>query len=54
MIHWIHQNKAPWYLFNFITKKVGSINIALEYLPLEITGKRLRKKKALFNCLDRY
>ena len=41
-------------LFNSTTKKVGSINVTLEHLPLEATGKRFGEKKAQFNCFDKF
>ena len=50
----MQQSTAPWYLFDSTTKKVGSTNIALEYLLLEATGKKLGKKEALFNCFDKF
>ena len=46
IVYWMQQNTAPWYLFDFIIKKVGIINIALRYLPLEAIGKKLGKEKA--------
>ena len=42
---------APWYLFDFTTREVGSTNIALEHLPLTI--KRLGEKEVLFDCFDK-
>ena len=30
---------APWCLFDFTTREVGSTNIALGHLPSEATGK---------------
>lgn len=41
------------YLFDSIIKEVSSTNIILEYLLLNTIGKRLDKKKILFNYLDR-
>ena len=39
-------------LFNYIIREIGSTNITLRYLPLEVTNKRFGKKKALFNYFD--
>ena len=36
---------AFWYLFDSTIREVGSINIALGYSLLNITGKRLDKEK---------
>ena len=44
---------APWYLFDSTIKEVGSTDIALGHLQLEITGKKLGKEKAQFDCFDR-
>ena len=44
---------APWYLFDLITKEVSSTNIALEYLPLEVIGKKLDEEKVHFNYFDK-
>ena len=44
---------ALWYLFDFTIKEVDSINIALGHSPLEVTGKRLDKEEAQFDCFDR-
>ena len=39
---------TPWYLFNYTTKKVSSINITIKHLLLEAIGKRFGKKKHYF------
>ena len=44
---------ALWYLFDSTIREVGSTNIALGYLPSEVTGKRLDKKEAQFDCFDK-
>ena len=36
-------------LFNFSTRKIGSINIVLGYLSLGTTRKKLGKKEVLLN-----
>ena len=43
---------TTWRLFNFITKEVGSINIALGHLLLKTISKKLDKKKAQFDYFD--
>ena len=53
MVHQIQQSTAPWCLFNSITKEVGSTNIALRYLLLKATSKKLDKKEVYFDCFDR-
>ena len=44
--------KAFWCLFDFTTKEVSSTNVALRYLLLEATSKRLGKEKIQFNRFD--
>ena len=36
---------TPYYLFNYLIKEVGYINIALSYLLSKATSKRLSKKE---------
>ena len=48
----MQQSTAPWYLFDFTTREVGSTNVALGHSPSEATSKRLGEKKALFDCFD--
>ena len=43
---------ALWYLFNSIIREVGSTNVTLGHLSLKVTGKRLVKKEAQFDCFD--
>ena len=45
---------VSWYLFDSTIREVDSTNIALEYLLLEITGKRLGKEEAQFGYFNRY
>ena len=44
---------APWYLFVSTIKEVDNTNVALKYLLLEVTSKKLSEKKVLFNFFDR-
>lgn len=44
---------ALCYLFNFFTKEVCDINVALGHLPLEATRKRFGNKETLFEFFDR-
>ena len=46
------QSTASWCLFDFTTKEVGSTNVALKHLSLEVIGKKLGKKEAQFNCFN--
>ena len=39
---------APWYLFDSITRKVGSIDITLDYSLLEAIGEGLGEEEAQF------
>ena len=43
---------APWYLFDFTIKKVNNTDIALRYLLLEATGKKLDEEEAQFDYFD--
>ena len=49
----MQQNTAFWYLFNFITREVNSINVILKHLLLETTNKRLGKEEDQFNCFNK-
>ena len=44
---------ALWCLFDSTTREVDSTNVALGYLILETTGKRLGEEKVLFDCFDK-
>ena len=48
----MQQSTTLWYLFDFITREVSNTNTALEYSPLEATGKGLGEKEAHFNYFD--
>ena len=43
----------PWCFFDSTIQKVGSINIILKHLLLEITNKKLSKKKLKFDCYNK-
>lgn len=45
----MQQSIVFWYLFNFILKKISSINIALKNLLLETINKRFDKQKISFD-----
>ena len=49
----VHQIQQSITLFDTTTREIGSIDVALRYLPLEAIGKRLGKKEAQFDCFDR-
>ena len=50
---WTQQNTAPWCLFDFTIKEVGSTDVALRHLPSEATGKKLGEEEAQINCFDK-
>ena len=52
MAHWTQQSTAPWCLFNSITRKVGSTNVALGHSSSEATSKRLGKEETQFDYFD--
>ena len=54
MVYLIKQYITFLYLFDFIIKKINSINNILEHLLFEIIGKKFNKKKALFNCFNKF
>ena len=44
---------TPYFLFDFIIKKVDNINDILKYLLLEIISKKLNKNDVFFNYFNK-
>ena len=52
MVCQTQQNMAFSYLFDYTTRENNSIDIALGYLPLKKTSKKLDEEKAQFDCFN--